>query len=364
MEKKLSCSCDNKTGGTALTKTLQDFIQQKGKERVSFPSTGTSNPPPNLASLNQRSKYRKCDRNTVNITVGLIKLDEHGCLKIKRGSRATIAVAPTADWTFVKQLALEKHSNLDQYFCILEDYVLLYPDQKVCQLLPSENITFTVERYKNVLSKPFSKVELFLCLEPDFLKEFNKQDSKTNTRNEQIIDIDDEDVDDDVLLPFPSFCTEGITTTEHKEEWDLRNLDKIFASDGSNNNVSSSLSVAISSRNESSTITTDHQRIGIDRKIPCPICGEPFPINSIASRADLCAGKHENKMLREIHCDKGSGNIDFFFYQGLLSRTLTTHRTAGEGRWPSFVPLYHFHPHTNIQTFSCNFACEMTITYF
>ena len=28
------------------------------------------------------------------------------------------------------------------------------------------------------------------------------------------------------------------------------------------------------------------------------------------------------------------------------------------------IPLYNFHPLTNIQTFVCNFACEMTITYF
>ena len=54
----------------------------------------------------------------------------------------------------------------------------------------------------------------------------------------------------------------------------------------------------------------------------------------------------------------------FFFYQGFLSWTMTTHRTAGEGRGPSFIPLYHFHPLTNIQTFSCDFACEMIITYF
>ena len=54
----------------------------------------------------------------------------------------------------------------------------------------------------------------------------------------------------------------------------------------------------------------------------------------------------------------------FFFYHGFLSRTLTTHRTAGEGRGPSFIWLYHSHPLTNIQTFICNFACEMTITYF
>ena len=53
----------------------------------------------------------------------------------------------------------------------------------------------------------------------------------------------------------------------------------------------------------------------------------------------------------------------FFFYQGFLSWTLTTHSTAGEGRAPSFIPLYHFRPLTNIQTFICNFVREMTITY-
>ena len=41
----------------------------------------------------------------------------------------------------------------------------------------------------------------------------------------------------------------------------------------------------------------------------------------------------------------------FFFYQGFLSKTLTIHRTAREGRGPSFIPLYHFQPLTNIQRF-------------
>ena len=55
-----------------------------------------------------------------------------------------------------------------------------------------------------------------------------------------------------------------------------------------------------------------------------------------------------------------NGNL-FFFYQSFLSRTLTTHGTAGEGRRPSFIPLYHFQPLTNIQTFICNFAREMAM---
>ena len=53
-----------------------------------------------------------------------------------------------------------------------------------------------------------------------------------------------------------------------------------------------------------------------------------------------------------------------FFYQGFLSETLIIHRIARKGRAPSFIPLYHFPPFKNIETFVCKFACETTITYF
>ena len=52
---------------------------------------------------------------------------------------------------------------------------------------------------------------------------------------------------------------------------------------------------------------------------------------------------------------------------------VTTHRTAGEGRGSRgsrgregghLIPICHFHPLTNIETFICNFEREMTITYF
>ena len=65
------------------------------------------------------------------------------------------------------------------------------------------------------------------------MREFNNQDKKNKYRDEQIIDIDDKNVDDDVLLQLPSFCVEGITTTEHKEG-DIRNLNNVFGNDRSN----------------------------------------------------------------------------------------------------------------------------------
>ena len=58
----------------------------------------------------------------------------------------------------------------------------------------------------------------------------------------------------------------------------------------------------------------------------------------------------------------------FFSIRVFFSWILTTHRTAGEERGPSLplpsFPLCHFHPFTNVQAFICNFAREMTITYF
>ena len=58
------------------------------------------------------------------------------------------------------------------------------------------------------------------------------------------------------------------------------------------------------------------------------------------------------------------GKVVFFFVSGFSSQTLTIHRTAGERTGPSLIPLHHFHPLTNIETFISNYACEMAITYF
>ena len=55
----------------------------------------------------------------------------------------------------------------------------------------------------------------------------------------------------------------------------------------------------------------------------------------------------------------------FFFFLSGFSFTGTGNSQDSRGRrGPFFIPLYHFHPFTNIQTFMGNFAHEMTITYF
>ena len=65
-----------------------------------------------------------------------------------------------------------------------------------------------------------------------------------------------------------------------------------------------------------------------------------------------------NKKRKESHL------ILWNFLCNIVTQTLTIHRTAGEVRGPSFIPLYRFHPLTNIEIFICNFACGMTTRIF
>ena len=63
------------------------------------------------------------------------------------------------------------------------------------------------------------------------------------------------------------------------------------------------------------------------------------------------------KDIKEVLLTLKNTNVSFFFffYQGFLSQTLTTHRTAGEGRGPSFstLPLPPAHEHSDIYLQLC-----------
>ena len=81
-----------------------------------------------------------------------------------RGSKLPIHVPRQANADTVHKFAIEKHSHYDQFFCGLEDWTLLYPDQKKVDIIPGTKMHFNVERYKKELAKPFSKIDLYLCM--------------------------------------------------------------------------------------------------------------------------------------------------------------------------------------------------------
>lgn len=100
----------------------------------------------------------------VLINVGIVKENEDkGGLQTVRGSKLPIKVNTNDSYESVLGAAVKKHSAHDQYFCALDDYVLLYLDHKIAKQIPGSNETFTVEGYKKELAKAYSKVSLFIC---------------------------------------------------------------------------------------------------------------------------------------------------------------------------------------------------------
>ena len=106
--------------------------------------------------------------------------------------------------------SIEKHSNHDQFFWGVEDWSLLYPDQKKVEYIPGTNVPFTLQQYKEDLGKPFSKIDLYLCKTYDIM---NREIATIDNQLKQSLDMfntgnflalgeyDDENLNDDVLLP-------------------------------------------------------------------------------------------------------------------------------------------------------------------
>ena len=139
------------------TKSLSEYISEKGKGRFQ-----------NKNEHHQQSSKKQCRRDDlVNINVGLIRLNENGCIQKVRGSKLPIKVQKNMKYGDVLEIALKKHATHDQYFCHLESYVMVYPDMKPCHFIPGSEKPFTVLDYKVELGKPFSKIDLYLVIEHD-----------------------------------------------------------------------------------------------------------------------------------------------------------------------------------------------------
>ena len=144
-------------------------------------------------------------KKLVTINVGIMT-SENQSLKRFRGAWASIAIEPETDATRVLNIAIDKHAGMDQYLCEFEDYVFLYPDMKVCNFLPGSNESFTVEKYKHFLNKPYSKINLFVCLETHFLSLIeDKYNALENNDNESIEKHEPARTNDEILKADESY---------------------------------------------------------------------------------------------------------------------------------------------------------------
>ena len=144
------------------TRTLNDFIQEKGKKRHGFFKQKKVRNSSGTATCPRTSKVKASSniRSEVLINVELFESNDEGDIFPKRGSRIPVKVGKQYTAEEVLKTALNKHADNDQFFCSLEDYVFCYPDQKLVEFIPGTTESFTVEKYKEeFLSKPYSKMD-------------------------------------------------------------------------------------------------------------------------------------------------------------------------------------------------------------
>ena len=140
--------------------TLMDFQSKKTEERTSrFSKKKKSLGNVIEEFCPKKNKPSTKSTESVLINVGIIRENEKdGNLCIVRGSKLPIHVPRQANADTVHKFAIEKHTHYDQFFCGLEDWTLLYPDQKKVDIIPGTKMHFNVERYKRNLQNLFQKL--------------------------------------------------------------------------------------------------------------------------------------------------------------------------------------------------------------
>jgi hypothetical protein len=80
-----------------------------------------------------------------------------------------LTIAASSNESTLLEHAIAKHARFNKAFNGDLKYTLLYPDgSEVKSTLPGSNEPFSVERYKDELGKPYSRITLFICRVTDF----------------------------------------------------------------------------------------------------------------------------------------------------------------------------------------------------
>lgn len=84
-------------------------------------------------------------------------------MKPRKGRTLPLTVDSDIDANALLSQAVTKHSKHFKTFNCDMKYHLLYPDNTIVRYLRSSQDMFTLEKYKEELGKPYSKIYLHLC---------------------------------------------------------------------------------------------------------------------------------------------------------------------------------------------------------
>ena len=243
--------------------SYEEFRKRKESSRVTTLPLASSKP---KKLKSGKSKGKSTDK--VKIQVGIKEFHELDyALKILKGRSLPVAVNACINAKGLLQEALTKHSKHFRSFNgNINEYVLLYPDNTVVNLLPGSSQFFSLEDYKEDLGKPYSKMSLHLCKLECLLK--SEAESKC---------------DDDLA----ELEEDTVNFTSHGQGDSVYEISSVNVPSNTqsimpflcNADALADASAAVNSP------SLEHKVV----KATCPTCYLDFSISEIETHADVCA---------------------------------------------------------------------------
>lgn len=123
-----------------------------------------------IEKKNDKKRRQTSQKKEVGkVQVGLVSdKNDTGDLTRVKGRTIPILLNVNADAACLLNTSVEKHSRHFKQFDPYLDYVILYSDLSKVHFLPGTNTPFTLQKYKEDLLKPYSKIYFWLCEKNDF----------------------------------------------------------------------------------------------------------------------------------------------------------------------------------------------------
>ena len=109
-----------------------------------------------------RSSSATVKDESVFINIGLMEY-EAGEPKRVYGKSFPVKVLKGMNYDEVREKSISKWEDYDSKFSRERGYVLVYPDSRIAHTIPGASEEFTVQKYKEGLGKPYSRITLYLC---------------------------------------------------------------------------------------------------------------------------------------------------------------------------------------------------------
>lgn len=204
----------------------------------------------------KKAKTEEKQTQEVKISVGVVILKD-GRLSIKRGATLPLTVLPSITRKELLTKGFEKHSRFNNNLVsgTSFEYRLLYPTMNQVVNLPGTEESFSLQRYKDEIDKPYSRITFYLCSSTDFME---------NLMNDSCDDDDD----------------------------DLLSSSTLYTTSKPNSSTDSTTSSSVPTLTiEDENTTEDCTPLPSTSKgiIQCPICLHNYPLDEIESHADNCS---------------------------------------------------------------------------